>query len=190
MTTPKPPYPNGQRMYPNAGPHIQTPAGSISEPAFEAELYRLAPSRVTVLLVGGSRDFKAAVARALHDRSPRAPHPFVAFECLGSDSETVELELFGGPAHLPAAASAIQRTESGTLYVARIDQLPLLLQPRFLRFLDQERTSRVVAATETDLTAAVERGHFRLDLAERLTLVELVLPPSLEAVYARDPQHG
>jgi DNA-binding NtrC family response regulator len=133
---------------------------------------------------------KEAVARALHERSPRSPQPFVVFECVETDSETVELELFGGPAYAPADTGAIQRTQSGTLYVARIDQLPLLLQPRFLRFLDQERQARVVAATDADLAAAVERGHFRLDLAERLSLVELVLPASLEAVYARGPEHG
>jgi DNA-binding NtrC family response regulator len=194
MTTPKSPYPNPQRMYPNTGPHIQTPSGSSlgsgGHAAFEAELYRLAPSRVTVLLVGGSTPLKEAVARALHERSPRSPHPFVVFECVETDAETVELELFGGPAYAPAETGAIQRTQSGTLYVARIDQLPLLLQPRFLRFLDQEREARVVAATDADLAAAVEGGLFRLDLAERLTLVELVLPEALEPVYARDPEHG
>lgn len=194
MTTPKPPYPNGQRMYPNAGPHIQTPAGtsvgSSDGPALDAALYRLAPSRVTVLLVGGSIRLKEAVARALHERSPRALEPFVVFECVETDWETFELELFGGPAYAPADAGAIQRTQSGTLYVARIEQLPLLLQPRFLRFLDQERQARVVAATDADLAVAVERGHFRLDLAERLSLVELALPESLEAVYARGPEHG
>jgi DNA-binding NtrC family response regulator len=196
MTNPKPPYPNGQRMYPNAGPHIQTPAGAAigggEGPAFEVALCRLAPSRVTVLLVGGSIRLKEVVARALHERSPRASQPFVVFECVQTDSEAVELELFGGPAYAPAAAArgAIQRTQSGTLYVARIDQLPLLLQPRFLRFLDQERQARVVAATDADLAAAVERGCFRLDLAERLSLVELTLHESLEAVYALGPEHG
>jgi DNA-binding NtrC family response regulator len=190
MTTPKAPYPNDQRIYPTAEPLARGAPGSRTEPAFEAELYRLAPSRVTVLLVGGSARFKEAVARSLHERSPRAMEPFVAFECDGSDSEAVELGLFGGPAHAPKARSAIQHTKSGTLYVASIDQLPLLLQPRFLRFLDQERTARVVAATDADLAALVERGRFRLDLAERLSLVELALPEALEAVYARGAEHG
>jgi DNA-binding NtrC family response regulator len=112
------------------------------------------------------------------------------FECDGADPESIELGLFGGPAYALVAAGAIQRTESGTLYVATVDQLPLLLQPRFLRFLDQERKTRVVAATDADLAALVKRGHLRLDLAERLSLVELVLPDAVEAVYARRAEHG
>ena len=190
MTSPKEQYPNGERMYPNAEPDTPDAAGTSPHPAFEAELYRLAPSRVTVLLLGGSAQLKRAIAHALHERSPRAPQPFVAFDCGGMDPETLELELFGGPAYAPAASGAVQRTAAGTLYVATIDQLPLLLQPRFLRFLDQDRKARVVVATDADLVAAVERGHFRLDLAERLTLVELVLPDALEAVYARRAEHG
>ena len=71
---------------------------------------------------------------------------------------------------------AIYQAGEGTLYVASIDELPLLVQPRFLRFLDQERKARVIASAEQRLLARVAQGHFRLDLAERLTLVELVLP--------------
>jgi len=179
MTSPKDQYPNGERMYPIAEPGGRAAPGSAPAPVIESELYRLAPSRVTVLLSGGSPQLKRAVARALHERSPRAPAPFVIFDCGGLDPETLELELFGGPAYAPTTQGAIQRTEAGTLFVATIDQLPLLLQPRFLRFLDQERTARVVVATDADLVAAVERGRFRLDLAERLSLVELVLPDSL-----------
>lgn len=181
MTTPKDQYPKDAPRYPNLEPAGMVPA---REPGFESELYRLAPSKVTVLLVGGSEDLKRAIAQALHDRSPRASRPFVVFDCGGLDSDAIELRLFGGPAYAPASDGAIQRADTGTLYVATVDELPLLVQPRFLRFLDQDRQARVVASANHELATQVERGHFRLDLAERLSLVELVLPATLESVYA------
>jgi DNA-binding NtrC family response regulator len=173
MSNPADQYPNGERKYPNAEPELPNPP---FQPAFEAELYRLAPSKVTVLLVGGSASLKGRVARALHERSTRAGEPFVVADCGGLDSDTVELNLFGGPAYAPSRQGAIYQAGEGTLYVASIDELPLLVQPRFLRFLDQERKARVVASADQRLLARVAQGHFRLDLAERLTLVELVLP--------------
>jgi DNA-binding NtrC family response regulator len=170
MSSPEDQYPNDHRKYPTF------------EPGFEAELYRLAPSRVTVLLVGGSQPLHLAVARALHERSPRAAQPFVTFDCGGRDSEVVELALFGGPVYASSEPGAIRRADAGTLYVAAIDELPLLVQPRFLRFLDQERKVRVIASADNDLLTRVEQGHFRLDLAERLTLVELVLPATADSL--------
>jgi DNA-binding NtrC family response regulator len=186
MSSPPDQYPNGERKYPN-DPSQASPAesGNLEElyparpsfdPSFEAELYRLAPSRVTVLLVGGSKALKLGVAEALHGRSPRASQPFVAFDCTSLDSDTVELTLFGGAVYAPAQSGAIFDAAAGTLYVAAIDELPLLTQPRFLRFLDQERQARVVASVGTQLSTRVRQGHFRQDLAERLTLVELQLP--------------
>lgn len=184
MTTPKDQYPKDTRHYPNAEPDVlaRVREGAVTGPALQAELFRLAPSKVTVLLTGGSAALKRAVAQALHERSPRASSPFVVFEHCGLDSDQVELELFGGPAYAPRAEGAAQRAGTGTLYVAAIEALPLLVQPRFLRFLDQERKARVVASTEEHLAKHVERGHFRLDLAERLSLVELVLPIDLQSV--------
>lgn len=184
MTTPKDQYPNDGRSYPNREPEApaRAPGSSGKEPAFQAELYRLAPSKVTVLLVGGGAELKRAVARALHERSARAERPFEALDCYGLDSEQVELRLFGGPAYAPPGDGAVQRAAAGTLYVASIDELPLLVQPRFLRFLDQDRQARVIASTDSELRTLVERGKFRLDLAERLSLVELVLPITLESV--------
>jgi DNA-binding NtrC family response regulator len=173
MSSPPDQYPNDERKYPTAEPeHPKAPF----QPAFEAELDRLAPSRVTVLLLGGSARLKSAVALAIHERSNRAAEPFVAVDCRGLDSDTVEVKLFGGPMYAPSRSGAIQQAGDGTLYVASIDELPLLVQPRFLRFLDQDRKVRVVASAEQRLLARVAQGHFRLDLAERLTLVELVLP--------------
>jgi two-component system, NtrC family, response regulator HydG len=176
MSPPKDRYPNVGWRYPDGEPE---PPGSIRPsfgPGVEAELYRLAPSRVTVLLVGGDTRERHAVAVALHERSPRARSPFVAFACEGLDFTEVEQGLFGGPAHEPPAGGAIVQTAAGTLYVASIDELPLLVQPRFLRFLDQDRRARVVASSARDLRALVQQGDYRLDLAERLSLVELALP--------------
>jgi len=116
------------------------------------------------------------VAHSLHVRSPRRTQPFIVFDCGGLTSDAVEFGLFGGPAHASPTFGAIQETSGGTLYLSTIDQLPLLNQPRFLRFLDQERNARVVASTDADLALQVESGNFRFDLAERLSLVELVLP--------------
>lgn len=165
MSKPKPPYPNDEQT---------SPIARAFAPELEASISSLAPSSVTVLLVGGSA-LQLAVAAALHDRSPRAAHPFVVFDCAGRSADAVELGLFGGPAHVTVIGGAIERARAGTLYVGAIDHLPLLTQPRFLRFLDEPRAVRVVAATIGDLVARVERGEFRLDLAERLTLVELII---------------
>lgn len=176
MSPPRDQYPNDDRRYPDAEPEPPASARPSFGPAAEAELYRLAPSRVTVLLVGGDARERHAVAVALHERSPRARSPFVAFACEGLDFTQIELGLFGGLAHEPASGGAIARAAAGTLYVASVDALPLLVQPRFLRFLDQDRRARVVASSARDLLRLVEQGEYRLDLAERLSLVELALP--------------
>lgn len=173
MSRPEDQYPDDDRKYPDDEP--ASPETSI-DPTLDEELSRLAPSRATVLLIGGEPTVQLAVARALHERSPRAPLPFVVLDCGGLSADQVELALFGGPVYAHAADGAIQRADAGTLYIATIDELPQLVQPRFLRFLDQDRKARVVASAVGDLLWRVEHGHFRLDLAERLTLVELVLP--------------
>lgn len=174
MSSPEDQYPKADRKYPDDEPAAPELPSFDSE--LDDELSRLAPSRATVLLIGGDPTVQLEVAKALHQRSPRAPLPFVCFDCGGLDSEQVALGLFGGPAYARAVRGAIQRADAGTLYVAAIDELPQIEQPRFLRFLDQDRKARVVASAAGDLLWRVEHGHFRLDLAERLTLVELVLP--------------
>lgn len=169
--------PRPEDQYPDDEPCADSASSLPSfNPALDEELSRLAPSRATVLLVGGDPAVQIAVGRALHERSGRAALPFIVFDCSGLDSDQVELGLFGGPAYVPATRGAVRRAEAGTLYVATVDELPQLLQPRFLRFLDEDRKARVVASAVGDLLWRVEHGHFRADLAERLTLVELVLP--------------
>jgi transcriptional regulator of acetoin/glycerol metabolism len=157
------------------------PLPPVSEPPrfasdLDSQVRRLAPSRVTVLLVGASAALIDSVARALHERSGRAEHPFVTFDCRELGAGAIELRLFGGPDHLGSTGGAVREAGSGTLHVAAIEQLPRLIQPRFLRFLDDDKRVRVVASTSVDLRERVEQGQFRQDLGERLTLVQLLLP--------------
>ncbi|MBV9950244.1 MAG: sigma 54-interacting transcriptional regulator [Myxococcales bacterium] len=188
MTTPKGKYPIRERRYPSGGSapdgrhpearSTRAPPAAGSLLGQEETIRRLAPSRATVLLLGGSADAKALAARALHDRSPRAHHPFAAVDCSGLPPADLEEALFGeGPfgrspvRDRPLPDGAIQRAEHGTLHVAAVDALPLGLQPRFLRFLDEPRAVRVVASCDVDLATLTRRGAFRADLGERLALV-------------------
>jgi len=182
MSNPRDRYPNDGRRYPSGEPEAPESVRPSFEPSLEAELYRLAPSRVTVLLLGGDARERQALAVALHERSPRAHCPFVAFACDGLDVPEVEHGLFGGPEYEPPSGGAIAHTAAGTLYVASVDALPLLVQPRFLRFLERDRRSRVVASSVRDLRGLAELGVYRLDLAERLSLVELTLPDRRHSV--------
>ena len=131
---------------------------------------RVAPTRVTVLLDGGSDDERAAVARALHDRSPRGTERFETIDCVGTAGDALAC-LFG--------ASVDQRvsraTGLGTLYVANVEAMSLWLQVLFLRFLDAEGRPRVVVSTRTDLAAAAAEGSFLPNLSERLRLVRIKL---------------
>ena len=132
---------------------------------------RLAPTRVTVLIEGGTEDQRAAVAQQLHDRSPRCREPFAKVDCAGLTHDAIDRS-FGAPASQRAPRVA----GLGTLYVANVDAMPLWIQPRFLGFLDDAQRPRVVVAARLDLGAAARAGRFRRDLCERLLLVRLTLP--------------
>jgi two-component system response regulator GlrR len=111
------------------------------------------------------------VATALHATSPRRFDPFVALDCSGDVADGLEPHL-GGPVSQRGRRPS---RGSGTLYLAAIERLPLLLQPRLMTFLDEDARPRVVVSTHADLTAAVREGRFRNDLAGRLLLVQLAL---------------
>ncbi|MEZ4375032.1 MAG: sigma 54-interacting transcriptional regulator [Polyangiaceae bacterium] len=167
MPRPKDDYPSHPHPYPNDG--------AFSLPV-DLELSKLAPSRATVLVIGGAPELRQAAAIALHQRSPRRSSPFVAFHCRAHPSSDVGRELFGGPPHEASlVGGAVERARSGTLYLADIDALPAVEQPRFLRFLDQERAARVVVSSAVELSGQVSLGKLRLDLAERLMAIELLL---------------
>lgn len=158
------------------GPLRMYPTGPLDT---SDEIGRLAPSRATVLVVGGGRSAQATVARALHERSARANSPFVQVDCEVIAPDDMEAVLFGGPSYDVDARGAVHAAYGGTLYVAAVHGLPMPLQPRFLAHLDQSLSSRgrVVVSTDVELIERVRTARFRRDLAERLDLVRVVLEP-------------
>ena len=170
-----------------------------SEPMRELtrQLQKLAPQKTSVLLQGESGTGKELAARALHELSPRASFPFVAVNCGAIPPELVESELFG---HVKGAFTDAVRNkkglaaeaDGGTLFLDEIGELPLALQPKLLRFLQEEEVRavgdtrtrkvdvRVVAASALDLEAAAKAGRFREDLYWRLAVVPVRLPPLRE----------
>jgi two-component system response regulator PilR (NtrC family) len=157
-------------------------------------LKRVAPAKTSVLITGESGTGKELVARALHHLSPRAEAPFVAVNCGAIPDALLESELFG---HVKGAFTGAHADKpglfatanGGTLLLDEIGELSREMQVKLLRVL-QERTVkrvggvseeeidvRVVAATNRDLEAEVERGGFRRDLFYRLNVIQLQLPP-------------
>ena len=151
-------------------------------------------SDATILLRGESGTGKGVLARAIHARSPRAAAPFITVHCPSLSAELLESELFG---HARGAfTGAVKDTDGkiaaangGTLFLDEIGDLPLTLQPKLLRLLQDRQYERVgetrtracnvriLAATNRDLQAAVASGAFREDLLYRLNVIEVVLPP-------------
>jgi DNA-binding NtrC family response regulator len=155
---------------------------------------RVAASETTVLITGESGTGKELVARALHELSGRAAARFVAVNCAAMPSELLESELFG---HVRGAftdartarAGLFEQASHGTLLLDEIGEMPLDMQPKLLRVL-QERavrpvggnttiptTARIVVATNRDLEEEVEQRRFREDLFYRLNVVQLHVPP-------------
>lgn len=156
----------------------------------------IAPS-VCVLLRGEAGVGKTRIANSLHRSGPRRDGPFIVASCAGGKAMQIEADLFG--AEIPGRAGGLVRREGkfllahgGTLFLDDVDQLPLELQERLVRFLRSgevepagSRTSekvdvRVIAGSRSPLEAAVARDQFRVDLAYRLSQVTIEVPPLRE----------
>jgi predicted ATP-dependent protease len=172
-------------------------AASPAMKRLRAELARLSSSRATVIVTGESGSGKELVARALHTLSTRAQRPYVAFNCAAVPRELFEGQLFGyrRGAYTGAASDhpgVIRAAHGGTLFLDEIGELPLDVQPKLLRFLENgevfplgeirpvEVDVRVVAATHRDLSQLVREGRFREDLYYRLNVVPVRVPPLRE----------
>jgi NtrC-family two-component system response regulator AlgB len=170
---------------------------SSSDPTMERVLDEariVAPTDTAILIRGENGTGKSVLAHAIHTWSRQADGPFVTVSCPALSSELLESDLFGHA--LGAFTGAVRdvtgkvaAAEGGTLFLDEIGDLPLALQPKLLRFLQERKYERLgesitrsaevrlIAATNQDLEHAVASGRFRADLLHRINTVEMTVPP-------------
>ncbi len=158
------------------------------------QIHKIRSSDVTVLITGESGTGKELIARAVHAGSSRRSNVFLPFNCSAAPHDMIESQLFGfrRGAFTGAVSNSegiIRAAEHGTLFLDEIGDLPLTLQPKLLRFLQegeihpigesqpQRVDVRVLAATNSELERAVSEGRFREDLFHRLNVIRVHVPP-------------
>jgi len=176
---------------------------SLALEAVLEQVERVAPTDSTVLIQGETGTGKELIAHAIHNISSRCGRPFIRLNCAAIPLDLLESELFGHEkgAFTGAIAQKIGRFEladKGTLFLDEVGDIPLALQPKLLRVLQEQEFERLgsarthqvnvrlVAATHRDLTEMVKRGEFRSDLYYRLNVFPVLLPP-LRARYEDIP---
>jgi two-component system nitrogen regulation response regulator NtrX len=159
-----------------------------------AQVDRVAASETRVCILGETGTGKELVARTLHDKSPRASAPFIALNCAAVPSELIESELFGHEKGSFTGAAGrhigkFEQAEHGTLFLDEIGDMPLPMQAKLLRVLEEGEVERigsakpvtidvrVVVATHRNLEGLVRDGKFRQDLFHRVFVFPLSLPP-------------
>ena len=165
--------------------------------ALLAHLQQVAPSEASVLIIGETGTGKELVARHIHNLSARRNRPFIAVNCGAFSESLVEAELFGHEkgaftGALSAKAGWFEEANGGTLFLDEIGDLPMAIQVKLLRVLQEREVVRlgsrksipidvrVLAATNVQLEKAINAGHFREDLFYRLDVVNLELSPLRE----------
>jgi NtrC-family two-component system response regulator AlgB len=170
---------------------------TTAEPAMQKALdlaFKAAATPATILLLGESGTGKSVVARALHDRSPQKDNAFVTVSCPSLSRELLESELFG---HVKGAFTGavgdklgkVALANGGTLFLDEIGEMPLEIQPKLLRLLQEKEYERlgeakarranvrVISATNRNLEKCIQEGRFREDLYYRLHVIAVQIPP-------------
>lgn len=159
-----------------------------------ALLARVSKTNTSVLIRGETGTGKEAVARSIHDASPRAEGPYIIVDCAAVSDTLLDAELFGhakgaftGALH--ARPGALEAAAGGTVFLDEIGEMPLSMQPKLLRVLEQRAVRRLgeaeyrrvdvrfISATHRDLLSMVARGEFREDLYFRLAVIPVRIPP-------------
>ena len=178
--------------------HLSPPVSFVSRDEITKKeldtLFRAASTNASMLILGESGTGKSVIAREVHDRSHLRDKPFVTVSCPSLTKELLESALFG---HMKGSFTGavkdtwgkIHAAEGGTLFLDEIGEMPMEIQPKLLRLLQEREyerlgenkvrhaTVRVIAATNRDLAAEVRAGHFREDLFYRLNVISVTLPP-------------
>jgi DNA-binding NtrC family response regulator len=158
---------------------------------------KVAPTEAAVLLTGATGTGKEVFSQAIHYNSPRAQQPFVALNCSAFSKDLLESELFGHKAGAFTGANKdrkglIEEAKGGTLFLDEIGEMPIDLQPKILRLLEngtyirvgdtkeQKANLRIISATNRDMEQEIANGHFRSDLYYRIAVFTINLPSLTE----------